>query len=137
MLRMLFELFDGITLKRFGIRAALSLVALGAFLIGLVFLLVAAYQAVAMMLNDLYASLIFAVVFIIAAFALFAVGSYQWRNRPRPLLTKARYGVAREGLSIIQSLIRKEPAKLVLAALVFGALAEFLDKRESDSDENT
>lgn len=137
MLRFLFELFDGVTLKRLGARAALSIVALIALLIGLAFLLAAAWQAVAMMLDGLDASLIFAGLFILAAVGLFALGAYQWRRRPRPFITAARYGVAREALAVIGNLLRREPAKMVLAGLVLGAIAEFMQKREDDRDENT
>lgn len=134
---MLLELCDGVMLRRFGVRVVLSLVALVALLIGLAFLLSAAYQAVALMLNGLDASLIFAFVFVVAALGLFAFGSRQWRRRPRPMLAAARYGVVREALSLLRTLIRHEPARLVLAGLVLGALAEYFNKCEADPDEKT
>lgn len=136
MLRFLFELFDGVTLRRLGLRAVLSVVALAALLVGLAFVLAAAYQAVAMMLDDLDASLIFAGLFILAALVLHAAGAYQWRHRPRSTMSAARYGVAREALSLIGNLLRREPARMVMAGLVLGALAEYLQKREPDGDEN-
>lgn len=137
MLRVLLDLMDGTTLKRLGRRVVLSVVALFVLLLGVIFIAVAAYQAVARMLDGVDAALLIAAVLIVAAVGLFAVGSYQWRNRPKALLAKARYGVAREALSLLQTLIRKEPTKLVLAALVFGALAEFIESRDPDPDDES
>ena len=135
MLRVLLNLFDGLTLRYLGRRIALTLVALGVLLFGLCFLLAAVYQAIAGALGTLDASLIFAALFIIAALGLFGAAAWQWRRRPRPLLARARYGVAEELLILVQTLIRKDPTKAVIAALILGAITEHLQKRSSEPRE--
>jgi hypothetical protein len=136
-LRFLIELFDGATMRRLGLRVGLGIAAIVVLLIGLVFLLVAAEQAVAAAIGPVYAPLVFAAACLLLAAVLYGIGAYAWRSRPRPLAAAARAGVLREGLSVLAALLRREPARLVFAGLVLGALAEYLQKREDKSDENS
>jgi hypothetical protein len=131
-LRVLFNLFDGFTIRHLTQRIIMTVMGLGVGLIGVGFLLAAAYEAVADELGSLDASLIFAAVFIILGIALFGLASYQWNRRPRPMLARARLGVVAEALAIAQTLIRKDPAKAVFAALVLGAITEYTRKRDSE-----
>lgn len=132
MLRVLFNLFDGFTIRHLTQRIIMTVMGLGVGLIGVGFLLAAAYEAVADELGSLDASLIFAAVFIITGIALFGLASYQWNRRPRPMLARARLGVVAEVLAIAQTLIRKDPAKAVFAALVLGAITEYTRKSDSE-----
>lgn len=132
MLRVLFNLFDGFTIRHLTQRIIMTVMGFGVGLIGVGFLLAAAYEAVADELGSLDASLIFAAVFIILGIALFGLASYQWNRRPKPMLARARLGVVAEALAIAQTLIRKDPAKAVFAALVLGAITEYTRKRDSE-----
>ena len=133
MLRALFGLFDTITLRYLKRRVALTLAGLVMAAIGAGFLIATVYQAIALRLGDLYAALICGGGFVILALGLFTIANRQWRRRPRPLLARARYGVATELLRMAQTLIREDPAKMVIAALVLGAVTEYLQKRFSDT----
>ena len=133
MLRALFNLFDGTTLRHLRRRVAFGMVGVVMALIGLVFLLAALYQAIALGMGDLYAALICGGGFVVFALGLFAIANRQWRRRPRPLLARARYGVAAELLTMAQTLIREDPAKAVIAALVLGAITEHLQKRSPEA----
>ncbi len=138
MLRFLTELFfDGATMRRLGLRVGLGVAAIVVLLIGLVFLLVAAEQAVAAAIGPVYAPLVFAGACVLLSALLYGTGTYAWRSRPRPLAAAARAGVVREGLAVFAALLRREPARLVFAGLVLGALAEYLQKREDKPDENS
>ncbi|MHB1303443.1 MAG: hypothetical protein ACYCZB_08215 [Acidiphilium sp.] len=130
-MRLLFSLFDGATLRRLALRLAFAFVGLGALLIGIGFLVVAAYQAVAAALDPLDASLIFGALFVFAALAFFAVANFVWSHRPRPALARARYGLAAETLALVRLLAGKRPVGTVAAALALGALVEFLRKRDA------
>lgn len=132
MLRELFGLFDGITLRYLMRRVVLTVVGLVMASIGAGFLIATVYQAIALRLGDLYAALICGGGFAFLALGLFAVANRQWRRRPRPLLARARYGVATELLRMAQTLIREDPAKAVIAALILGAVTEYLQKRSPD-----
>lgn len=125
----LFNLFDGFTLRHLTQRIVLSLAGLGAALVGSGFLLAAVFQTIAAAVGGLDASLICGTVFVVLALMLFGFASFRWNRRPRPLLARARYGVATELLRLAQILIRKDPAKAVIAALVLGAIAEYSQKR--------
>lgn len=131
MLRVLFTLFDGVTIRHLGIRIVFTVLGLGALLMGLLFLLAAGYQALASVLDALDASLIYAAVFVFFALGCLSFASLQWRRRPRPLLAHARLGVVAEMIAIAQNLIRREPAKAVVAALVLGAITEYLNRHEA------
>lgn len=130
MLRTLVSLFDGTLLRSLAQRAVLSVIALGAAAIGMVFLIASIWQALALWLGPLFASLISMAGFMLMASALFAFASFRWRKRPRPLLTRARYGVVAEGLRLAQTVLRNEPSKAILAALILGAITEQLSKRD-------
>lgn len=132
MLRVLFNLFDGFTIRHLTQRIAMSVMGLGVGLIGIGFLIAAAYEAVADALGTLDASLIFAAVFIVLAIALFGLATFRWNRRPRPMLARARLGVVAEAIALAQTLIRKDPAKAVFAALVLGAITEYTRKRDAD-----
>lgn len=131
MMRVLFNLLDGITLRYLKRRAALTLIGLVMGSIGLGFLIATIYQAAALGVGDLYAALICGGIFVIFALGLFAIANRQWRRRPRPLLARARYGAATELLTMAQTLIREDPAKAVIAALILGAMTEHLQKRSA------
>ncbi|MBW4035431.1 MULTISPECIES: hypothetical protein [Acidiphilium] len=133
MLRVFFNLIDGFSFRYLTQRIALSLAGLVAGLLGLAFLLAAAFRAVADALGAIDASLIFGAVFIVIALGLFGTASMIWNGRPRPMLARARYGVAAEVLRLAQTLIRKDPSKAVLAALILGAITEYTTKRQSDT----
>ncbi len=128
MLRVLFNLFDGVSLRYLTQRILLSLAGLVAGLIGLVFLLAAGFKAVANALNPLDAALIFGAAFIVIALVLLGAATMIWQRRPKPLLARARYGVAAELLRLAQTLIRKDPSKAVIAALILGAITEYTQK---------
>lgn len=130
MLRTLFELFDGFTIRHLIERIVLTVVGLGAALVGLVFLLGAAFQALSLLVGPLDSALIFGIVFIIFALGLLGLASVRWNRRPRPMLARARLGVAAEALKLAQTVIRREPTKAVVAALVLGAVTEFTQKRK-------
>lgn len=132
MLRVLVELFDGVTLRRLGARIGLAAVALALLLAGLGFLLAAAAEALGAAIGPVHAALALGGGLILVAAALHAVGTYRWRHRRRPLAEAARAGVLREGLAVALALLRRDPAKMVLAGLVLGALAEYLQDREPD-----
>lgn len=134
MLRMAFELFDGSTLRRLIIRVVLSVVALGALAVGGVFILGAVFQALSLLVGHLDSALILGALFIVFALMLLGVASLQWNRRPRPLLSRARLGVAMELLKLAQTIVRKEPSKAVVAALILGAVTEYTTKRASKSD---
>ncbi|MGC9271481.1 hypothetical protein [Acidiphilium sp.] len=128
MLRTLFDLFDGLTLRHLTRRIVFALVALAAALVGFGFLLAAGFLAVAHALGGVVAALIFGASFVFLALGLYGIGRYQWTHRPRPLLARARYSVAAEALRLAQVLILKEPAKAIIAALILGAVTEFTRK---------
>jgi hypothetical protein len=132
-LRVFFNLIDGFSFRYLTQRIALSLAGLVAGLLGLAFLLAAAFRAVADALGAIDASLIFGAAFIVIALGLFGTASMIWNRRPRPMLARARYGVAAEVLRLAQTLIRKDPGKAVLAALILGAITEYTTKRQSDA----
>ena len=58
--------------------------------------------------------------------------SYRWRHRPRPLVDAGRLAVIAELFVLARRLISKEPAKLILAAFVLGAITEHLDRTEKE-----
>ncbi|WP_201728859.1 phage holin family protein [Acidocella sp. C78] len=132
MLRVLVELFDGVTLRRLGARIGLAAVALALLLAGLGLLLAAAAEALGAAIGPVHAALALGGGLILVAAALHAVGTYRWRHRRRPVAEAARAGVLREGLAVALALLRRDPAKMVLAGLVLGALAEYLQDREPD-----
>jgi hypothetical protein len=130
-----FNLIDGFSFRHLTQRILLSLAGLIAGLIGLGFLLAAAFEAVADALGSLDAALIFGAAFIVIALALLGTASMVWNRRPKPLLARARYGVVAELLRLAQTLIRKEPSKAVIAALILGAITEYTQKRRTDSSD--
>lgn len=130
-MRLLFSLFDGAILRRFALRLAFAIVGLGALLIGVGFLVAAAYQAVSAALDPLDASLIFGALFVFGALILLAIANFIWSRRPRPALARARYGLAAETLALVRLLAGKRPVGTVAAALALGALVEFLRKRDA------
>jgi hypothetical protein len=132
-LRVFFNLIDGFSLRRLTQRIVLSLAGLVAGLLGLGFLCAAVFQVVADWLGGLDASLIFGAGFIVIALGLFGLASAVWNRRPRPLVARARLGVVAEALRLAQVVIRKEPSKAVLAALVLGAITEYTQKRSTDT----
>ncbi|MCW8307311.1 hypothetical protein AruPA_09715 [Acidiphilium sp. PA] len=133
MLRVFFNLIDGFSFRYLTQRIVLSLAGLLALLLGAGFLLAAAFRVVADALNVIDAALIFGAGFIVIALGLFGAASMVWNRRPRPMLARARYGVAAEVLRLAQTMIRKDPGKAVLAALILGAITEYTTKRQSDA----
>lgn len=133
MLRVFFNLMDGFSIRHLVTRIVLTLAGAGAGLIGLGFLLSAVFQAIAAALGTLDASLICGTVFVIIGLALVGFGSLQWNRRPRPMLARARLGVAAELLGLAQTLIRREPSKAVIAALILGAVTEYSQKRARET----
>lgn len=130
MLKILFELVDGSTIRRFAQYGALAVLAAIFGLFALVFAIAAIHAAIALAVGGLYAWLICAGGSLFAALLAFLIGRTRWRNRPRPLLARARYAMATEALSLARVLLRKEPAKVLIAAMVLGAIAEHLQTRD-------
>ena len=130
MLKVIFELFDGSTIRRFAQYGALAAVAALFGLLALVFATLTVHAAIALAVGGLYAWLICAGGAFVLAVLLLAIGRRRWRRRPRPMLARARYAMATEALSLARVLLRKEPAKVLIAAMVLGAIAEHLQARD-------
>lgn len=130
MVRILFELFDGSTIRRFAQYGALTVLAVIFGVFALVFAIATIHAAITLAVGGLYAWLICAGGSLFAALLVFLIGRRRWRNRPRPLLARARYAMATEALSLARVLLRKEPAKVLVAAMVLGAVAEHLQARD-------
>lgn len=130
MLKVFFELFDGSTIRRFAQYGAMAAVAALFGLLALVFAMLTVHAAIALAVGGLYAWLICAGGAFVLAALLFGIGRRRWRRRPRPMLARARYAMATEALSLAGVLLRKEPAKVLIAAMVLGAIAEHVQGRD-------
>ncbi|HEX7390495.1 MAG TPA: hypothetical protein VF286_10315 [Acidiphilium sp.] len=129
MLGILIGLLDRNLLRSLRQRIALSLLGLTLAAVGFGFLVAVVFQAIALGVGEFYAALICGGGFVILALAVFAIARWRWHRRPRPLL--ARYATAVELLAVAQALIRTDPIKAAIAALLVGAMAEHLQKRSA------
>lgn len=129
MLGLLVNLLDRNLLRYLRQRIVLGLLGLILAMIGFGFLVAVVFQAIAFGVGEFYAALICGGGFVILALAVFAIARWRWSRRPRPLL--ARYATAMELLAVAQALIRTDPIKAAVAALLVGAIAEHLQKRSA------
>jgi hypothetical protein len=133
-MRFLALMFDASGLRAWRERVLLGVVALVFALIGIVYLAAAGFGALARWLGTLDADLIFGVGFLLLALLCWGISRYRWRRRPRPAQTGALLAVFAEGLALVRSLMRKDPAVLALLAILFGTLRSMLQKGDSPSD---
>jgi len=113
-------------------RAVLSVVAFGCGGIGILLLVAAGFDVAVRAIGLLPTLLAFSAGFLVIALITSMIASYRWRHRPRPLLTAAKLAFITESLAVARGLIAKDPAKLLLAALILGAISEHLDRRDKD-----
>ncbi|GAA5264438.1 hypothetical protein ACOSOMT5_P0861 [Acidiphilium sp. MT5] len=133
-MRLFAPLLDMIGLRAWRERVLLGAVALVLGLLGLVFLLAACFRALAQMIGVLQADLIFGCGFLLLALLCWGITRYRWRRRPRPAQSGALLAVLAEGLALVRSLMRRDPAVLALLAILLGTLRAMLQKSDSPSD---
>ncbi len=137
-MRFLALMVDAAGLRAWRERVLLGVVALVFALIGIVYLAAAGFGALARWLGPLDADLMFGVGFLLLALLCWGITRYRWRRRPRPAQTPAQTGallaVLAEGLALVRSLMRKDPAVLALLAILLGTLRSMLQKSDSPSD---
>lgn len=133
-MRFLALMFDAAGLRAWRERVLLGVIAVVFALIGIVCLAAAAFGALARWLGPLDADLIVGVGFFLLALLCWGISRYRWRRRPRPAQTGALLAVFAEGLALIRSLLRKDPAVLALLAILLGTLRSMLQKGDSPSD---
>ncbi len=133
-MRFFAPLFEMIGLRAWRERVLLGVMALGLALLGLVFLLAAGFRALAQTIGVLKADLSFGLGFLALALLCWGITRYRWRRRSRPAQTGALLAVLAEGLALVRSLMRRDPAVLALLAIMLGTLRAMLQKSESPSD---
>jgi drug/metabolite transporter (DMT)-like permease len=133
-MRLFAPLLDMIGLRAWRERVLLGAVALVLGLLGLVFLLAACFRALAQMIGVLQTDLIFGCGFLLLALLCWGITRYRWRRRPRPAQSGALLAVLAEGLALVRSLMRRDPAVLALLAILLGTLRAMLQKSDSPSD---
>ncbi len=113
-------------------RVVMTFIAICCGFLGALLLLAAGFIIAARDVGTVPTLLGFSAGFLLLGWLISFASSYHWRHRPRPLANAGRLAVVAELFVLARRLISKEPAKLILAAFILGAITEQLDRTEKE-----